>query len=216
MKKIIAALITTLDGYIEGPQGEVDWIDSWEDQDDSAAQFDTCLLGAAMYPGYEQYWTAVHNAPDAPLPFSGVLATAGERTYAEFSYATPHIVLSTRMQTAAWPHTRIIRSIADVALLKQGSGKAIFAVGGATLVGSLVNANLVDEIRVQILPILLGGGKALFKDVVGRHRLSLLSTRTFANGMVSLHYAMQFNAELGSPYEDAKLSQKERHHENHS
>jgi dihydrofolate reductase len=194
MKKIISALTITLDGYIEGPQGEVDWIDSWEDQDDSASQFDICLLGAAMYPGYEQYWTAVHNAPDAPLPFSGTLATVGEKTYAEFAYVTPHIVLSTQMQSAAWPHTNIVRSMADVALLKQGSGKAIYAVGGAAMVGSLINANLVDEIRIQIRPILLGGGKALFKDVVGRHGLSLLNSRTFANGLVSLSYAVQTNA----------------------
>jgi dihydrofolate reductase len=194
MKKIVVALNITLDGYIEGPQGEVDWIDSWEDQDDSAAQFDICLLGAAMYPGYEQYWTAVHNAPDAPLPFSGTLATAGERTYADFAYSTPHVVLSTQMQSAAWPHTKIVRSMADVARLKHGSGKAIYAVGGAAMVGSLINANLVDEIRVQIRPILLGGGKALFEDVVGRHSLSLLNSRTFTHGLVSLSYAVQKNA----------------------
>ena len=194
MKKIVAALNITLDGYIEGPQGEVDWIDSWEDQDDSAAQFDICLLGAAIYPGHEQYWTAVHNAPGAPLPFSGALATAGETTYAEFAYATPHIVLSTQMQGAAWPHTKVVHSMADVALLKQGSGKAIYAVGGAATVGSLINANLVDEIRLQIRPILLGGGKTLFKDVAGRHGLNLMNSRTFANGLVSLSYAVQKNA----------------------
>jgi dihydrofolate reductase len=190
MKKIIASLIITLDGYIEGSGGETDWIESWEDVDDALTQFDTCLLGAGMYPGYEQYWTAVHTAPNAPLPFSGVQATAGEIAYAEFAYATPHIVLSNKMQSTAWPHSRIVRSTADVAQLKQGSGKAIHAVGGAALVGSLINAGLVDEIRVQIRPILLGGGKALFKDVLGRHSLSMLSSRTWTNGLVSLNYAV--------------------------
>jgi dihydrofolate reductase len=190
MKKIIAALNITLDGYIEGSQGEIDWIDSWEDADDSASQYDACLLGSGMYGGYEQYWTAVQHAPDQPLPFSGAMATQGERTYAAFAHATPHFVLSTRMQSAAWSHTKIIRNLADVAALKEGSGKAIYAVGGAALVGSLLNAKLVDEIRVQIRPVLLGGGKALFKDVVGRHRLKLLSSRTFANGLVGLNYAV--------------------------
>jgi dihydrofolate reductase len=194
MKKIIAALNTTLDGYIEGSQGEIDWMESWEDEEDTTPQFDTCLLGAGMYPGYEQYWTAVRSAPNQPLPFTGALATPGEQAYAQFAYATPHIVLSTQMQTAAWPHTQIIRSTADIALLKQGSGKAIYAVGGAALVGTLINAGLLDEVRVQIRPILLGGGKALFKDVLGCHRLKLQSSRTFANGMVSLHYAVQKSA----------------------
>ncbi len=191
MKKIIAALTTTLDGYIEGPQGETDWIESWEDEEDTTPLFDTCLLGAGMYPGYEQYWTGVRDAPGQPLPFSGALATPGEQAYAQFAYATPHVVLSTRMQSAAWPHTQIIRSTADVAKLKQGSGKAIYAVGGAALVGTLINAGLLDEIRIQIRPILLGSGKALFKDVMGRRSLSQLSTRTFANGMVSLHYSVR-------------------------
>jgi dihydrofolate reductase len=191
MKRIIAALNITLDGYIEGPKGEIDWMDSWEDLDDALNQFDTCLLGASMYPGYEQYWTAVRTAPDAQLPFSGLKATAGEIVYAEFAYNTPHIVLSSQMQNAAWPHTQIVRSTADVAQLKQGSGKAIYAVGGAALVGSLINAGLVDEIRVQIRPILLGGGKALFKDVMGRHSLKLLSSRTLTNGLVNLNYAVQ-------------------------
>ncbi len=190
MKKLIASLNITLDGYIEGPQGEIDWIDSWEDADDSASQYDICLLGSGMYPGYQQYWTAVRNAPDKPLPFSGALATKGERTYAAFAYSTPHYVLSTSMQTAAWSHTQIIRNLDAVAQLKTGNGKAIYAVGGASLVGNLINAELVDEIRVQIRPILLGGGKALFKDVVGRHRLQLLSSRTFANGLVGLSYAL--------------------------
>ncbi|MGB4117186.1 MAG: dihydrofolate reductase family protein [Polaromonas sp.] len=190
MKKIIAALNTTLDGFIEGAQGEIDWMESWEDEEDTTPQFDTCLLGAGMYPGYEQYWTAVRSAPDKPLPFTGALATPGEQAYAQFAYAIPHIVLSTQMQSAAWPHTQIIRSTADIAKLKQGSGKAIYAVGGAALVGTLINAGLLDEVRMQIRPILLGGGKALFKDVVGRHHLQLKSTRTFANGMVSLHYAV--------------------------
>lgn len=191
MKKIIAALNTTLDGYIEGPQGEIDWMESWEDEEDTTPQFDTCLLGAGMYPGYEQYWTAVHTAPNEPLPFSGALASAGEQAYARFAYATPHLVLSTQMQSAAWPHTKVIRSTADIAQLKQGSGKAIYAVGGAALVGTLISAGLLDEVRILIRPILLGGGKTLFKDVIGRHRMKLQSSRTFANGMVSLHYAVQ-------------------------
>jgi dihydrofolate reductase len=190
MKKIVAALNITLDGYIEGPNGEIDWIESWEDLDDALNQFDTCLLGAGMYPGYEQYWTAVQTAPDAPLPFSGLKATAGEVAYAQFAYATTHVVLSTQMANAAWPHTQIVRSIAEVARLKKSSGKAIYVVGGAAMVGSLINAGLVDEIRVQIRPILLGGGKALFKDVVGRHTLNLLSSRTLVNGLVNLNYAV--------------------------
>jgi dihydrofolate reductase len=191
MKKIIASLNISLDGFVEGADGEIDWIDSWDGLDDMVGQFDTCLLGANMYPGYEQYWTAVRTAPQEPLPFSGLKATAGEAQYAEFAYATPHIVLSTQMQNATWPHTQIVRSIAEVATLKQGSGKSIYAVGGAALVGSLINAGLLDEVRVMVRPVLLGRGKALFKDVVGRHRLKLISTTTLTHGLVGMSYQVE-------------------------
>jgi dihydrofolate reductase len=188
MRKIIAELNISLDGFVEGANGEIDWVDSWEGSDGMVSQFDTCLLGANMYPGYEQYWTAVRTAPHEPLPFSGLKATAGEVQYAAYAYSTPHIVLSSQMQHAEWPHTKIVRSMADVAALKQGSGKSIYAVGGATLVGNLINANLLDEVRVMVRPVLLGSGKALFKDLVERHRLKLISSTTHAHGMVSMSY----------------------------
>ena len=83
MKKIICAMQVSLDGYIEGPAGELDWIENWEDSYGLMAQVDTCVLGAGMYPGYEQYWSAVLDAPDAPLPFAGKTATAGEIALAQ-------------------------------------------------------------------------------------------------------------------------------------
>jgi dihydrofolate reductase len=190
MRKIIASLNISLDGFIEGANGEIDWIDSWDGLDDMVSQFDTCLLGATMYPGYEQYWTAVRDAPQEPLPFSGLKATAGEMQYAEFAYSTPHIVLSSQLQSAAWSNSKIVRSLHEVVELKERNGRSIYAVGGAALVGSLINANLLDEVRVMVRPILLGGGKALFKDVVGRHRLKLVSSTTLAHGLVGMNYTI--------------------------
>ena len=74
MRKIIAAMQMSLDGLIEGPNGEVDWIENWEDSYDLMAQVDTCVLGGGMYPGYEQYWTAILADPQAPFePQPGVV-----------------------------------------------------------------------------------------------------------------------------------------------
>lgn len=78
MRKIIAALVVSLDGFIEGPNGELDWIETWEDAFDLLAQIDTCILGRRMYPGYEQYWGAILADPKGVLPFSGKVATSGE------------------------------------------------------------------------------------------------------------------------------------------
>jgi hypothetical protein len=71
MRKIIAALQVSLDGFIDGPNEELDWVDSWEDPFDVVGKVDAFILGARMYPGYEQYWQAVLDNPRSILPFTG-------------------------------------------------------------------------------------------------------------------------------------------------
>jgi len=187
-RKLIAALQVSLDGLIEGPNGELDWIGSWEDSFELLPQIDTCVLGGAMYPGYEQYWLAVLADPDGPLPFTGQPPSLGEVEYARFADKTPHVVLSRTLESAAWKTARIVRDVADIRALKQQPGKHIHAVGGASLVSTLMNGHLVDQLRLTVHPLVLGKGKALFKDVEGRHRLELLETRPLAGGRVSLTY----------------------------
>jgi dihydrofolate reductase len=189
MRKIIAALITSLDGFIEGPSGELDWVDSWEDPFDILAQIDACILGGGVYPGYEQYWGAILANPEGVLPFTGRVATKGEIDYAHFAARTPHIVLSKTLKDVAWTNTRIVRDIQDLRALKEQPGKDMHAVGGATLVSSLMNAGLIDELRIVVQPIVLGGGKALFKDVKERHALTLLGAKRMRSGMVRLRYS---------------------------
>lgn len=188
MRPIIVALQTSLDGYIEGTNGEIDWIESWADPFDLPSDTDTLLLGGGMYPGYESYWSAVLSAPDSPLPYSGKIATDGERQYAAFAANTPHVVLSTTLKAAQWAHTRLIRNLDSVADLKEGIGGSIHAVGGASLVGSLLNAHLADEIRVVVHPVLLGSGKPLFGQLDGRHRMMLTDERPMEGGRVRMTY----------------------------
>jgi dihydrofolate reductase len=192
MRRIIAALHVTLDGCIEGPQGETDWIEDWEDAYDLLAQVDTFVLGAGMYPGYEQYWSAVLAAPRAALPFSGRPATPGEIDYANHARRTPHVVLSSKtLQDAAWDNTRIVRSLDDIRQLKQQPGKDIHAVGGAALVSSLLEANLIDELRLAIHPIVLGRGKRLFTQAVQRHALEFMQSRSMPGGVMELSYRVK-------------------------
>jgi dihydrofolate reductase len=190
MRKIIAALQVSLDGFIEGPNEELDWVNSWEDPFDIVGKVDAFILGARMYPGYEQYWQAVLDNPRGTLPFTGRPATQGEIEYAEFAGRTPHIVLSNTLQTVSWKNTRIVRDIGDLRRLKETPGGDMHAVGGATLVSSLMNAGLVDEIRLVVQPIVLGGGKALFKDVKERQALTLLTAKPMEAGAVSLSYSV--------------------------
>jgi dihydrofolate reductase len=189
MRKIIAALVVSVDGFIEGPNGELDWVDTWEDPFDLLPQIDTCILGGRMYPGYEQYWGAILANPQRALPFTGKVASEGEIAYAHFAERNLHVVLSKTLDKVTWKNTRIVRDIEEIQRMKQQSGKDMHAVGGATLVGSLMNQRLIDELRLVVYPIVLGGGKALFKDVRERHALKFLGAKPLESGLVRLTYS---------------------------
>jgi dihydrofolate reductase len=188
VKRIIAALQVSLDGKIEGPSGELDWIGTWEDDNGLTDRVDTCVLGGGMYPGYEQYWTSILADPTGVLEFTGRPAHPGEIEYARWADRTPHVVVSTTMADPSWATARVVRDIDEVGALKDGTGADIFAVGGATLVSNLMNRGLVDELILIVHPLVLGPGKALFKDVTDRHPLRLESATPSAGGHVVLTY----------------------------
>jgi dihydrofolate reductase len=188
MRKIIAALVMSVDGFIEGPKGELDWVETWEDPFDLLPQIDTCILGRVMYPGYEQYWSAILANPKGILPFTNRVASNGEIEYAHFAEKTPHVVLSRALDQVNWKNTRIVRDIEDIRKMKYEDGKDMHAVGGATLVSSLMNAGLVDELRLVVAPIVLGAGKPLFKYVNDRHQLEFIGAQPLNSGTVRLTY----------------------------
>jgi dihydrofolate reductase len=194
MRKIIAALQTSLDGFIEGPNGEMDWVmdddeENWRDMFEMLESVNTCILGRVMYPEYERYWLAVLANPAGILPLSGTPATKNEIIYARWADKTPHLVLSRTLDKVEWKTTRIVRDVEEIRKLKQQPGNNIYAVGGAAFVGSLMNANLVDELHLMVTPLVLGGGKALFKDVKERCALKLLRAKSLISGKVSLAYS---------------------------
>ncbi|MBR2690630.1 MAG: dihydrofolate reductase family protein [Aquamicrobium sp.] len=188
MRKIIAALQISLDGFIEGPQGELDWITGWEDEFEVTPEIDACILGGGMYPGYEQYWTSIIANPDGVLELTGRPATQGERNYARFAARTPHFVVSRTLKATQWDVAQIVGDLDEIAKLKDRPGKNMHLVGGATLVSSMVEAGLVDELRLVVIPIILGAGKALFKDVRHRHALTLEAADRLKSGNVRLIY----------------------------
>jgi dihydrofolate reductase len=195
-RKIIAALQVSVDGFIEGPNGEMDWAmeedeDTWKDVFEMLSQVDTLILGRRMYPGYEQYWLSVLANPGGILPLSGRVASKNEIAYARLADRTPHIVLSRTLDRVAWKTTRIVRDVEEIRILKQQQGKDIYAVGGATLVSSLINQSMIDEVRLLVNPIILGGGKALFKDVKSPQALNLVRAKALKSGKVSLVYSTQ-------------------------
>jgi dihydrofolate reductase len=120
------------------------------------------------------------------LPLTNKVASEGEIAYAHFPERIPHVILSKTLDKVTWKNTRIVRDIEEIRRMKQRPGKDMHAVGGATLVGSLMNQRVIDELRLVVYPIVLGGGKALFKDVRERHALKFLGAKPLESGLVRL------------------------------
>jgi dihydrofolate reductase len=190
LRRIISAMRITVDGYIQDPEGRIDWVESWEDEYDLLDRVDLAVLGTGMYSGYEQYWTAALN-PKGKLPYSEKEPTPGEVAYANWAAKTPHIVISRKPLNVNWKNTRVVSDLEEIRELKQKTGKDIYAVGGATLVSALINHGLVDEIRLMVNPVLLGGGKALFNGLTERKHLKLESAEQRDPGKVYLIYSVQ-------------------------
>ena len=164
--------------------------ETWKDVFAMLASVDTCILGRVMYPEYEQYWMAVLADPHGPLPLSGQPATKNEIKYARWADKTPHIVVSKTLDKVAWKTSRIVCDIEEIRKLKQQPGKHIHVVGGATLVGSLMNAGLIDEVHLLVNPLILGEGKALFKDVKERKALKFVEAKRLKSGKVKLTFTV--------------------------
>ena len=190
MRKLIAGMKVSVDLKVVGPDGYADWVGSWSEDYGLTGHIDCCLLGAGMYPGYEQYWTAVQNQPAAPLPMTGKLPTSREIEWGNFAARTPHLVLSNTLTTANWPKTRFLKSTSEIEALKHQPGKDIYLMGGARLTTSLIDAGLVDELRLIMFPLIAGGEHALFSGSARRQQLELLEQRKLSEGCVYLAYRL--------------------------
>jgi dihydrofolate reductase len=190
MRNLIAGMKISIDGKIEDPSGTADWVDAWSEDYGLMPQIDACLLGGGMYTGYEGYWTAIQNDPNTPVWIKGNAPTPAEIEWARFAAKTPHYVLSNTLTTANWPNTRFIRSLKEVADLKQQSGKDIYLIGGARTTASLIDAGLVDEFRLIVYPLIAGEGKSLFSNTENRRGLELQKVEELPAGRIKVIYRM--------------------------
>ncbi len=190
MRKLIAGMKISADGKMEGPEGMADWVEAWSDDYGVIPQVDACLLGGKMYPGYEGYWTGIRDEPGKPAWITGKAPTEAEVAYARFAAQTPHYVLSSTLTSARWPQTTFLRGLEDVSALKEKPGKSIYLVGGAQTTASLIEAGLVDELRLIVYPLIAGEGKALFAAATRRRPLELRNVQQLPGGRVSLIYGV--------------------------
>jgi dihydrofolate reductase len=177
-RKIILDLAVTLDGFIEGKNGEVDWciMDSDMGFIDFLHQIDTILYGRKSYELWGQF-----------TPESGVTETENELW--ELVHSKQKYVFSRtqkRMDNKAiFINDQILE---EVNILKNKPGKDIWLYGGASLITTFIKLGLVDEFRLSVHPVVLGEGKPLFVDLQDRVNLKLVTTNSFSSGVVQLIY----------------------------
>ena len=191
MRKLITAMKVSVDGKMEGAQDMADWVEAWSDDYGLTSEVDACVLGGKMYPGYERYWTGIQKEPDKPAWITGSAPTPAELEWARFAAKIPHYVLSNTLTSAAWPNTRFIRKPDEIAALKQQSGQAIYLMGGAQMTASLIDAGLVDELRLIVYPLIVGPGKPLFALTERRRELELRKAQQLPGGKLSLIYGIR-------------------------
>lgn len=175
MRKLILGLAITLDGYIEGPNGEYDWC--FTDQDYGLKGFftrvDAIFIGRKSYEMLQQY-TDSNNGETIP----------GMPAMTEYVFS--------RTLTSVKKGAVLIseNSITEARRIKEQPGKDIWLYGGASLTDALLKEGLVDELWLSVHPILLGSGKPLFRENDGRTTISLLECKTYESGLVSLRYSI--------------------------
>jgi dihydrofolate reductase len=177
MRKVIAVEFVSLDGVMESPE---EWAFSYSNDEmeeanaSGMAASDAMLLGRVTYEQMAAYWS--NQSGGAPM--------------VDYLNSVPKFVVSTTLDAVEWQNSTLIEGdvAEEIAKLKQQPGKDIAILGSGILVRSLLQEDLLDELRLIIHPIVLGSGKRLFEDVGDRKALELDDSKTFSTGVLYLTY----------------------------
>lgn len=191
-RKLIANVAMSLDGFTAAPDDDVSFHVEHVLHEQTRAQFEgmwrgasTVLLGRTNYEGFLGYWPQKAEDPDS---------SARDRDFATWLDAVEKIVFSRSLQVADWSNARIAeRDLeSEVHDIKRAPGRDILVLGSASIIQALLNADLVDELQISVMPAVLGTGLRLFSEGLPRSTWSLVgSTTTPPTGGVGLRYSRQ-------------------------
>lgn len=177
MKKIILDLAVTLDGFIEGSNGEIDWcvMDEDMDFDGFLSTIDTIFYGRISYDTWGNFQP-------------GENANAAELKLWQSVHSKKKYVFSSQSRqdnNAIFINSDIVNRVTEI---KKQDGKDIWLYGGASLIKTFIQSGLIDTYRISVHPIALGSGKPLFENLKERIELKLVKTKIFKSGVVQLIY----------------------------
>ena len=184
MRKVISFMHVSLDGFVSGPNDEMNWIIMDEEIFRDATELehtDTALYGRITYQMMEGYWPTVLSNPSS---------SQLELRHAEWVENVNKIVFSNSLDGVKWNNTRLIKEniVDEVMKLKEQPGKNMMIFGSPTLTHSFMRWDLVDEYKFNIHPVILGHGMPLFENIFQRINLRLLSEKKFKSGVIGVHY----------------------------
>ncbi|QMU28100.1 dihydrofolate reductase family protein [Adhaeribacter radiodurans] len=187
MRKIILSLHTSLDGFVAGPNGEMNWIKVDEELFDLVGEFtkeaDTALYGRVTYQMMDSYWPSAADEPNA---------SKHDIEHSEWYNQSEKVVLSKTMKGADINKTTIISNnvVSEIEKLKSKSGKNILIFGSPTAAHNLMEHQLIDEYWLFINPIILGRGIPVFAKIADKTGLQLVTNKVFPCGVIGLHYTV--------------------------
>ncbi len=188
MRKLKLQVQMSVDGFIAGPNGEMDWMAfNWDENLNNyvtaiTEPVDCIVLGRRLAEGFIPHWAAVAENPDNPEYSAGRKFTN-----------TPKVVFTRTLEQSKWANTVLAKGdlVDEILKLKNQDGQDIIAYGGATFVSSLIQHGLVDEFHLFINPAAIGNGMPIFKGLDRKQALELKQTMTSACGIVVLCYELK-------------------------
>ena len=190
MRKIISFMHISLDGFVAGPNGEMDWIKADEEIFDyvgkRVSEGDTALYGRVTYEMMENYWPGAGKQP---------AATKHEINHSKWYNKVRKVVLSKTMKDTVLTNTKIFSDNLSEQIneIKLEAGNDILLFGSPTASHSLIQLNLIDGYWLFVNPIILGLGIPLFVDIKDKIKLKLLNTKQFTCGVTELNYEVDKN-----------------------
>jgi dihydrofolate reductase len=193
MRKVIYGMMVSLDGFVAGPNEEIDWILIDEELhkyvNDQEIAVDTYLYGRRIYELMAGFWPTADADPGAPDYIV---------EFAHIWKKMPKVVFSKTLEHVGW-NARLVRDdiAGEITRLKEQPGKDL-EVAGAELASTAMRLGLIDEYQLYVQPVILGTGKRMFPELGDKINLRLLETRTFASGVVLLRYQRAEQGEGGT------------------
>lgn len=189
MRKLIVSMNITLDGYLSGPDGGLDWhFNCWTEElrdalCDQLAKADTILLGRVTYEAMAEYW---------PLKSVDPFCRNEDFAFANMMNSYAKIVVSNSIQQTLWNNTQILKGNLQqqITNIQKKPGRDIIVYGSSELIKGLMKANLPDEYHLWVHPVILGKGKSLFTGWQHHFKLNMINTKTFSSGVVLIQYSL--------------------------